>query len=69
MQSKSIWMTSNIEREGQADSPNTLAKLQNVRKKNKSENPDSSSDSLAGSKETLDDETLQTAARSGNNGR
>ena len=69
MQSKSIWTTSNNERQGRADSPNTLAKPQKIRKKSKSGNPDSSNDSLAGSKETLGNETLQIAARSGHNSR
>ena len=67
MQSKKIWTTSNIGREGRAGLPNTLAKPQKVHKKSKSGNPDFSYDSLAGSKETHGNETLQTAA--GQNGK
>ena len=69
VQSKRIWTTSNIEKEGRVDSPKTLAKTQDVRKKNKFEKPDSSNDSLVGSKESLGTEILQTAASSGHNGR
>ena len=61
--------TTNIGRESRPGSPNTLAKTQNIRKKNNSGNRDSSNCNLAGSKETLDNETLQTAARSSHNGR
>ena len=67
MQSKRIWTTSNSRRKGRADSPNTLAKPQKVYKKNKYGDPDTSNDSLAGSKKTLGNETLQTAGRSGHN--
>ena len=66
MQSKRIWTTSNSRREGRADSPNTLAKPQKVYK-NKYGDPDISNDSLAGSKETFGNETLQTAGCSDHN--
>ena len=59
-------MTSNSIREGQADSSNTLAKSQKVYK-NKYGDPDTSNDSLVGSKQTFGNETLQTAAHSGYN--
>ena len=52
---------------GRADSPNTLAKSQKVYTKNKYGDPDTSYDSLAGSKEMFGDETLQNAGRSGHN--
>ena len=55
------------ERKDRADSPNTLAKPQKVYKKNKYGDSDTSNDSLAGSKETFGNETLQTAGRSGHN--
>ena len=42
--------------------PNTLAKPQNVCKKNRYGDPDTFNNSLAGSKETFGNETLQTAA-------
>ena len=67
MQSKRIWTTSSSRWKGRADSPNTLAKPQKVYKKNKNGDPDTSNDSLAGSKETFGNETLQTAGRSGHN--
>ena len=67
VQSKRIWTTSNSGGEGRVGSPNTLAKPQKVH--NKSGEPDSSNDSLASTKETLGNETLQTAACSGHNGR
>ena len=60
-------MTSNSRREGRADLPNTLAKPPKVYKKNKYGDPDTSNDSLAGSKETIGNETLQTADRSSRN--
>ena len=66
MLSKRIW-TSNSRREGRADLPNTLAKPQKVNKKNKYRDPDTSNDSLAGSKEMFGNETLQTAGRSDHN--
>ena len=69
VQSKKVWTASNMNREVRAGSRNTLAKPQKVRKKNKSGNPDSSSDSVAGSKEALGIETLQTAVRSDRKGR
>ena len=67
VQSKRIWTTSNSRRKGRVVSPNTLAKPQKVYKKNKYGDPDTSNDSLAGSKETFGNETLQTAGRSGHN--
>ena len=67
VQNKRIWTTSNSGGEGRAGSPNTLAKPQKVHKKNKSGDSDSSNDSLASTKETLGNETLQTAARSDHN--
>ena len=69
MQTKKIWTTSDIGREGRANSPNTLANPQKVRKKSKSGNPNSSNDSLTGIKGTLEDETLQAATRLIHNGR
>ena len=59
--------TSNSRREGRADSSNTLAKPQKIHKKNKHGDPDTSNDSLAGSKEMFGNETLQIVARSGHN--
>ena len=61
MKGKRIWTTSNSKREGRVNSPNTLAKPQNVCNNSKYEDPDTSNHSLAGSKETFGDETLQTA--------
>ena len=67
MQSKRIWTTSNSIREGPADLPNTFVKPQKVNKKNKYGDPNTSNDSLAGSKEKFANETIQTAGRSGHN--
>ena len=67
MQNQRIWTTSNSRREGRADSPNTLAMPQKVYKKNKYGDPVTSNDSLAGSKETFGNETLQTTGRSSHN--
>ena len=63
MQSKRVWTTSNSRMEGRADSPNTLAKSRKVNEQNKYGDPDTSNDSLACSKETFGNETLQTAGR------
>ena len=65
MQSKRLWTTSNSRREGRAHLPNTLAKPKKVYKKSKYGDRDTSNDSLAGSKETFGDKTLQTADRLG----
>ena len=59
MQSKRIWTTSSSRREFRANSPNTLAKLQNVYEKNKYGDRDTSNDSLAGSKETFGNDTYK----------
>ena len=65
VQNKRIWTTSNSRREGRAGPSNTLANPQKVYKKNKYGDPNTSNDSLAVSKETFGNETLQTAAYSG----
>ena len=63
LQSKRIWLTSSIGREGRAGSAHTLVKPQKVHKNNKYGSSDFSNDRMAGSKETLGNN------RSGHNGR
>lgn len=65
MQLKRIWITTGIRKDGQVCSENIFAKPQEVYKKSKFGNSDSSNNSLVCHKEMLVNDILQAVAHSG----